>query len=109
MHGAAQWAAFQIMSMGGWLAIPDDVESIRPDQVLALAERERVMSIPVVGDAIARPLVDEIERGSYDLSGLVSISNGGAPLTHAVRSRIAAALPNLLIIDAVAPRSRVCR
>ncbi|BBZ39539.1 acyl-CoA synthetase [Mycobacterium conspicuum] len=101
MHGAAQWAAFQIMSMGGWLAIPDDVETIRADQVLALAERERVMSIPVVGDAIARPLIDEIERGRYDLSGLVSISNGGAPLTHAVRSRIAAALPNLLIIDAV--------
>ncbi len=101
MHGAAQWASFQIMTMGGWLAIPDDVESIRADQILALAERERVMSIPVVGDAIARPLVDEIERGRYDLSGLVSISNGGAPLTHAVRSRLAAALPNVLIIDAV--------
>ena len=101
MHGAAQWAAFQIMTMGGWLAIPDDVESIRADQILALAERERVMSIPVVGDAIARPLVDEMERGSYDLSGLVSISNGGAPLTPAVRNRITAALPNLLIIDAV--------
>jgi fatty-acyl-CoA synthase len=101
MHGAAQWAAFQIMTMGGWVAIPDDVESIRADQILALAEREKVMSIPVVGDAIARPLVDEIERGNYDLSGLVSISNGGAPLTPAVRNRIAAALPNLLIIDAV--------
>ena len=101
MHGAAQWAAFQIMTMGGWVAIPNDVESIRADQILALAERERVMSIPVVGDAIARPLVDEIERGRYDLSGLVSISNGGAPLTPAVRNRIAAVLPNLLIIDAV--------
>src|SRR6516225_8759396 len=92
MHGAAQWAAFQIMTMGGWVAIPDDVESIRADQILALAERERVMSIPVVGDAIARPLVDEVERGRYDLSGLVSISNGGAPLTPAVRNRIVAAL-----------------
>ncbi len=101
MHGAAQWASFQIMTMGGWVAIPDDVDRIRADEILALAAREKVMSIPVVGDAIARPLVDEIERGDYDLSSLVSISNGGAPLTHAVRSRIAAALPNLLIIDAV--------
>jgi 3-oxocholest-4-en-26-oate---CoA ligase len=101
MHGAAQWATFQIMTMGGWVAIPDDVESIRADQILALAERERVMSIPVVGDAIARPLVDEIERGSYDLSGLFSISNGGAPLTPSVRHRITAALPHLVIIDAV--------
>jgi fatty-acyl-CoA synthase len=101
MHGAAQWGAFQIMTMGGWVAIPDDVESIRADQILALVERERVMSIPVVGDAIARPLADELERGRYNLSGLVSISNGGAPLTPSVRSRLTAALPNLLIIDAV--------
>jgi fatty-acyl-CoA synthase len=34
----------------------------------------------VVGDAIARPLLDEIETGKYDLSGLVTITNGGAPL-----------------------------
>ncbi len=101
MHGAAQWGAFQIMTMGGWVAIPDDVESIRADQILALVERERVMSIPVVGDAIARPIADELERGSYDLSGLVSISNGGAPLTPSVRKRLTAALPHLLIIDAV--------
>ncbi|WAJ42584.1 acyl-CoA synthetase [Mycobacterium sp. Aquia_216] len=101
MHGAAQWATFQIMTMGGWVAIPDDVESIRANQILALAERERVMSIPVVGDAIARPLVDEIERGSYDLSGLFSITNGGAPLTPNLRNRITAALPHLVVIDAV--------
>jgi acyl-CoA synthetase (AMP-forming)/AMP-acid ligase II len=101
MHGAAQWGAFQIMTMGGWVAIPDDVESIRADQILALAERERVMSIPVVGDAIARPLADELERKRYDLSGLVSISNGGAALTPSVRRRITAVLPHLLIIDAV--------
>ncbi len=99
MHGAAQWGAFQIMTMGGWIALPDDVEHIRADQILRLAERERVMSIPVVGDAIARPLIDEIERGHYDLSGLVSISNGGAALTPSVRKRFTAALPNLLIID----------
>jgi acyl-CoA synthetase (AMP-forming)/AMP-acid ligase II len=99
MHGAAQWGAFQIMTMGGWVAFPDDVESIRADQILRLVERERVMSIPVVGDAIARPLIDELERGHYDLSGLVSISNGGAPLTPSVRKRFTAALPNLLIID----------
>ena len=99
MHGAAQWGAFQIMSMGGWIAFPDDVQSIRAEQILRLVERERVMSIPVVGDAIARPLIDEVERGDYDLSGLLSISNGGAALTPTVRRRITSALPNLLIID----------
>ncbi|MCG5433150.1 acyl-CoA synthetase [Mycobacterium sp. MYCO198283] len=101
MHGAAQWAAFHAITMGGRLVIPDDVERLRPAEVLRLAERERVMSIPVVGDAIARPLVDEIERGDYDLSGLITISNGGAPLSPTVRERILAALPHIMLIDAV--------
>jgi 3-oxocholest-4-en-26-oate---CoA ligase len=99
MHGAAQWGAFTMLTMGGWVAFPDDVSSMRPEQVLRLAERERVMSIPVIGDAVARPLIDAIEAGEYDLSGLISISNGGAALTPTVRARLLAALPHLLIID----------
>ena len=101
MHGAAQWATFHAVTMGGWLAIPDDVERLRADAALRLAERERVLSIPVVGDAIARPLIDEIERGDYDLSGLVTVSNGGAPLSPTVRDRILAALPHVMLLDAV--------
>src|SRR3954452_24464060 len=81
MHGAAQWVAFNAVTMGGRLIIPDDVERMRPAAVLRLAERERVLGMPVVGDAIARPLLDEIETGQYDLSGLVTMTNGGAPLS----------------------------
>jgi 3-oxocholest-4-en-26-oate---CoA ligase len=101
MHGAAQWAAFHAVTMGGRLVIPDDVDRLRPDAALRLAERERVLSIPVVGDAIARPLLDEIEKGDYDLSGLVTVSNGGAPLSPTVRERILAALPHIMVLDAV--------
>jgi fatty-acyl-CoA synthase len=101
MHGAAQWAAYNTVTMGGRLVIPDDVVRMRPDAVLRLAERERVLGIPVVGDAIARPLVDEIESGDYDLSGLMTITNGGAPLSPTVRERILTALPHLMLLDAV--------
>ena len=68
---------------------------------LRTTERERVVSIPVVGDAMARPLVEEIERGGYDLSGLAAINNGGAPITPGVRHRLHEALPHILILDAV--------
>jgi 3-oxocholest-4-en-26-oate---CoA ligase len=101
MHGAAQWAAYNIITMGGWIAIPDDVERMRAADVLRLVEREKVLSIPVVGDAMARPLIDEIETGDYDLSGLISVTNGGAPMSPTVRERIRAALPHALLIDAV--------
>jgi fatty-acyl-CoA synthase len=101
MHGAAQWAAFNAVTMGGRLVIPDDVERMRPAEVLRLVESEKVLSLPVVGDAIARPLLDEIETGDYDLSGLFTITNGGAPLSPTVRDRILAALPHLMLLDAV--------
>ena len=101
MHGAAQWAAFHAITMGGRLVIPDDVDRLHPQAALRLAERERILSIPVVGDAIARPLLDEIEKGDYDLSGLVTFSNGGAPLSPTVRQRILAALPHIMLLDAV--------
>ncbi|MBU3705330.1 MAG: acyl-CoA synthetase [Mycobacterium sp.] len=101
MHGAAQWGVFNTISTGGWIAIPDDVVRLDADAVLRLAERERVLGIPVVGDAIARPLIDQIEKGDYDLSGLLAITNGGATLSPTVRDRLLAALPNLMIMDAV--------
>jgi acyl-CoA synthetase (AMP-forming)/AMP-acid ligase II len=101
MHGAGQWAAFYLITMGGWIAIPDDVDRLRPESALRLAERERIVSIPVVGDAIARPLLDEIETGKYDLSGLLSITNGGAPLSPTVRDRLLDALPHIALVDAV--------
>ena len=101
MHGAAQWGVFNSISTGGWIALPDDVVRLDADAVLRLAERERVLGIPVVGDAIARPLVDQIEKGDYDLSGLLAVTNGGATLSPTVRDRLLAALPNLMIMDAV--------
>ncbi|MCW1958541.1 MAG: acyl-CoA synthetase [Mycobacterium sp.] len=101
MHGAAQWGVFNTISTGGWIALPDNVVRLDADAVLRLVERERVLGIPVVGDAMARPLVDAIETGDYDLSSLMAVTNGGAPLSPTVRDRLLAAVPNLMIMDAV--------
>src|ERR1700733_5557394 len=65
------------------------------------AARERVMGILTVGDAVARPMADELERGEYDLSGLVTISNGGAPMTSVVRDPPRAVLPSVILFDGV--------
>lgn len=101
MHGAAQWSTFHMFTGGGRVVLPTNIMSMDPVDWLRTTEREGVMSIPVVGDAMARPLIDEIERGDYDLSGLAAINNGGAPISPTVRHRIHEALPNILILDAV--------
>ncbi|WP_209713453.1 acyl-CoA synthetase [Marmoricola sp. OAE513] len=101
MHGAAQWSTFHMFTGGGRVVLPDNIMNMDAVDWLRTTEREGVMSIPVVGDAMARPLIDEIERGDYDLSGLAAINNGGAPISPTVRHRIHEALPNILILDAV--------
>ena len=101
MHGAAQWSTFHMFTGGGTVVLPDNIRSMDAADWLRTTERERVVSIPVVGDAMARPLVEEIERGGYDLSGLAAINNGGAPITPGVRHRLHEALPHILILDAV--------
>lgn len=101
MHGAAQWSSFHMISTGGKIVLPDTVTRMDAADWLRTAAREGVMSIPVVGDAMARPLVDELERHDYDLSALAAISNGGAPISPGVATRLLAALPNILLLDAV--------
>lgn len=101
MHGAAQWSAFHMISTGGMIVLPDNIRHMDAADWLRTAAREGVMSIPVVGDAMARPLVEELERGDYDLSTLGAISNGGAPITPGVRARLLEALPSILLLDAV--------
>ena len=100
MHGAAQWSTFHTITGGGRIVLPDDVRTLDPADALRAVVREGVVSIPVVGDAVALPLIEEVERGSYDLSGLAAFNNGGAPLTPGVRARILEALPHLIVMDA---------
>lgn len=101
MHGAAQWSAFHIVSGGGKIVLPDDASGLDWADILRTAEREQVTSVPVVGDAMARPLIDELDSGQYDLSALAAVTNGGAPLTPTVRTRLLEALPHVLLLDAV--------
>ncbi|MEO6084784.1 MAG: acyl-CoA synthetase [Umezawaea sp.] len=101
IHGAAQWSVFHIINSGGKIVLPNGVRQLDWADALRVAAREHVVSVPVVGDAMARPMVEELETGRYDLSGLLAVSNGGAPLTPTVRARLLAALPRLVLLDAV--------
>jgi acyl-CoA synthetase (AMP-forming)/AMP-acid ligase II len=100
MHGAAQWAAFILMSTGATVIFPTDPRRVDPDDVWRTVEREKVNTMTVVGDAVLRPLVMQLDRADYDLSSLFAVGNGGAPLTPAVRELALARLPNLIISDA---------
>ncbi|QYG93370.1 acyl-CoA synthetase [Iamia sp. SCSIO 61187] len=101
MHGAAQWLAFNTFTGGGAIIIPDDPSRLDAAGVWDQAEREKVNTLQLVGDAFARPLIDELTRRPRDLSSLFAVVNGGAPLTAALKERILELLPNIVVLDAV--------
>jgi 3-oxocholest-4-en-26-oate---CoA ligase len=101
MHGAAQWVAFIALNNGHAVVLPPDTRTFDPAEAWRTIERERCTTLTTVGDAIARPLVEELEGGSYDTSSLLSVGNGGAPLTPTIKARLIEQLPHVILTDAV--------
>jgi 3-oxocholest-4-en-26-oate---CoA ligase len=101
MHGAAQWASFIGLNNGHTVVMPPETRRFDPAETWRTVERERCTTITVVGDAIARPLVEELEAGSYDTSSLLGMGNGGAPLTPTIKERLLAQMPHIMLSDSV--------
>src|SRR6185503_13637069 len=70
-----------------------------PADVLGTCERHAVTSLLIVGDAFARPLIDELHRRPYDLQALRFVLTGGAILSPAVKRELLGLLPDVRIVD----------
>jgi 3-oxocholest-4-en-26-oate---CoA ligase len=98
MHAAAQWTTFAWLFCGGKVVLMPS--PLVPSAVWRAIEAEKAVTLTVVGDAVARPLLDDWDaHGGYDVSSLFVFSNGGAPLSPSTRTRIAETFPNLLLVD----------
>ncbi|WP_407686382.1 acyl-CoA synthetase [Mycobacterium sp. HUMS_1102779] len=101
MHGAAQWSVMTAISTGQSVVFPSVVDHLDAEDVVRTIEREKVAVVTVVGDAMARPLVNAIEKGVADVSSLGVVANGGALLTPFVKERLIEALPHAVVVDGV--------
>jgi fatty-acyl-CoA synthase len=99
MHGAAHWLAFISFDWGNTVVLPDNTRTLDPVDVWSAVEREKANTILIVGDAFARPLIDELERGNYDLSSMLLLASGGAALSAPVKNRLLELVPTIAIMD----------
>lgn len=120
MHAAAQWTTFSWLFCGSKVVLMPG--SLDPAAVWRAVQAEAVNIITVVGDAVARPLLDEwdaaavaeaaataadsgsdsgsgVRGGSYDAGSLFVFSSGGAPMSLATKQRVFASLPHVLLAD----------
>jgi fatty-acyl-CoA synthase len=99
MHVAAQWTVFLAAGMGATVVLHDDRARFDAATILATAARERANMMTIIGDAFARPLIDELQRTDYDLSALAVLGTGGTPTSAGAKDRLAELLPNVTIRD----------
>lgn len=99
MHGASHWMAFTCMHQGGTVVIQDNPGHMDADEIWSTVERETVVFLTIVGDAFGRPLIDQLDKKTYDLSQFRTILSGGAILTPALKQAFLDRIPHLMIID----------
>jgi fatty-acyl-CoA synthase len=99
MHGAGHWTAFITLHSGGTVVVQSETKRLDPDDVWRTIEREQVFSLTIVGDAFARPLLDQLRAGRYRLDSLKVIGSGGAVFSASLKQALIEALPGIMIAD----------
>ncbi|GAA4685324.1 AMP-binding protein [Nocardioides nanhaiensis] len=100
MHGGSQWILGNGHVSGAGVAFYTR-PSFDAESVLDLVQHAKVNSLTFLGDAMGRPVAQAIlaEPDRWDLSSLVAVSNGAAPLSEGVREEVRRALPGRFILD----------
>ncbi len=98
MHGNAQWS-LMVGLFGGNVVTLNASRRFDPDEIWDLVEREGVNIISLVGDAMARPLVDALAHRPAPPS-LFALVSGGAILSPAIKQELNERAPNVAVIDA---------
>ena len=99
MHGAGHWVAFGSWNAGGTVFVPSIPERLDAHDIWSMVEQERIDFLLIVGDAFARPLIDQLKLQSYELSTLTVVISGGAALSAHYKDELLELVPHLMIID----------
>jgi 3-oxocholest-4-en-26-oate---CoA ligase len=96
MHGAAFLGTF-IGFFGGNTVVT--MRKFSGHRAMELLEREKCLTISLVGDAMALPLIEAMDEKEYDVSGWYILSTAGAIMSQSVRDRLKDHVPHLTILD----------
>jgi acyl-CoA synthetase (AMP-forming)/AMP-acid ligase II len=98
IHGNAQVAALAGLFTGETIVM---LPAFDPHEVWRAVQRHQVNVLVIIGDAMARPLVEAYLAGDYDASSLVALSSSAALFSPAVKDACAKALPDVVITEAI--------
>jgi acyl-CoA synthetase (AMP-forming)/AMP-acid ligase II len=100
MHAAAHWLTFHQLFTGGTVILMPGGR-FDPPEIWQTIAREKVFNVVLVGDAMVKPLLDELARGTYDTDALWVVASSGAPLSQHTKDRLAELLPGRMLVDSL--------
>jgi acyl-CoA synthetase (AMP-forming)/AMP-acid ligase II len=98
IHGNAQWAALMALFGGDTVVLLPQFEAAAVWEAVA---RRKANLIVLIGDAMARPMIEALRPGTHDVSSLFAISSSAALFSQSVKNEYLKALPNVVITDAI--------
>jgi acyl-CoA synthetase (AMP-forming)/AMP-acid ligase II len=98
IHGNAQVAALAGLFSGETIVM---LPAFDAHEIWRAVQRHHVNVLVIIGDAMARPLVEAFAEGNYDASSLVAFSSSAALFSPAVKDACAKALPDVVITEAI--------
>jgi 3-oxocholest-4-en-26-oate---CoA ligase len=98
IHGNAQVAALAGLFAGETIVL---LPAFDAHELWRAVQRHQVNVLVIIGDAMARPLVEAYAQGGYDASSLVAVSSSAALFSPAVKDACAKALPDVVITEAI--------
>ncbi len=98
IHGNAQVAALAGLFSGETIVL---LPAFDAREIWRAVQRHQVNVLVIIGDAMARPLVEAYLAGAYDVSSLVAVSSSAALFSPAVKDACAKALPDAVITEAI--------
>ena len=98
IHGNAQVAALAGLFAGETIVL---LPAFDAHEIWRAIQERQVNVLVIIGDAMARPLVEAYAEGDYDASSLVAVSSSAALFSPAVKDACAKALPNVVITEAI--------
>ena len=98
IHGNAQWAALMALFGGDTVVL---LTQFDPAGVWEAVQRRKVNVVVLIGDAMARPMIEAFHAGQYDVSSVFAISSSAALFSQSVKNQYIEALPNAVVTDAI--------
>jgi len=98
MHVSAHWLLFSVFFGGGTMVLTPEGR-FDPAMIWRLVGEEGVNMLVIVGDAMARPLADELAVHHYETSTLLVVGSGGAVLSPSTKEKLSKLVPNSMIVD----------